>query len=131
MADLERSIDFYEGLGWTRCLRAAAGVAFFQLGGIALSLYPFADLVRDAGLKEEPLRAWRGIALAHNVRSRGDVDQIIETIARLGGSILNPPEEKSWGGYAGYVADPDGHLWEIAWNPGFAFDQQGNVIIPD
>ncbi len=131
VADLVRSIAFYEGLGWTRSMRSAEGVAFFQLGGMGLSLYPLPDLSADAGIDEEPLPAWRGIALAHNVRQRGEVESIVKTVARLGGSIVNAPEEKFWGGYGAYFADPDGHLWEIAWNPGFPLDESGNLTIPD
>ncbi len=131
VADLDRSIAFYEGLGWTRSMRAAEGVAFFQLGGMGLSLYPLSDLSADVGVDEEPLAAWRGIALAHNVRERREVDTIVETVARLGGSVVNAPEEKFWGGYGAYFADPDGHFWEIAWNPGFPLDETGSLTIPD
>ncbi len=131
VADLDRSIAFYEGLGWTRSMRAAEGVAFFQLGGMGLSLYPLSDLSADVGVDEEPLVAWRGIALAHNVRERREVDTIVETVARLGGSVVNAPEEKFWGGYGAYFADPDGHFWEIAWNPGFPLDETGSLTIPD
>lgn len=111
-------------------MRAAEGVAFFQLGGIGLSLYPLADLAADAGMSEEPLPTFRGIALAHNIRRRRDVDILAKTFVRLGGSIVKPPEGKFWGGYGAYVADPDGDLWEIAWNPGFPLDEGGNIAIP-
>jgi catechol 2,3-dioxygenase-like lactoylglutathione lyase family enzyme len=130
VADLKRAISFYEGLGWQRSMRAAEGVAFFQLGGMGLSLYPFFDLAADAGIGREPVPSWRGIALAHNVRQRGEVDPIVETVERLGGSIVKVGEEKVWGGYGAYIADPDGHLWEIAWNPGFPLDEAGNLTIP-
>ena len=131
VADLQRAIAFYEGLGWTRSMRAAEGVAFFQLGGMGLSLYPLPDLAADAGVDETPLPSWRGIALAHNVRRREHVDSIVEQAAGLGGSIVKPPEEKFWGGYGAYFADPDGHLWEVAWNPGFPLDEQGHLTIPE
>lgn len=128
--DLARSIAFYEGLGWTRSMQAAEGVAFFQLGGIGLSLFPLSDLAADAGLEEAPVSPWRGIALAHNVRTPAEVDEIVAAVSVLGGAIVSPPKEKVWGGYAAYVKDPDGHLWELAWNPGFPLDDAGNLVIP-
>lgn len=131
VADLSRSASFYERLGWTRSFRSAAGVAFFQLGGIGLSLYPLQDLAADAGIPEQPLAAWRGITLAHNVRQREEVDTIVDLVVRVGGSLVKAPEEKFWGGYGAYVADPDGHLWEVAWNPGFPLDHAGSLTIPD
>lgn len=130
VADLDAAIAFYEGLGWTRSMRDAQGVAFFQLGGIGLSLYPLPDLAADAGLAEDALPRFRGLALAHNVRRREEVDAVIALVARLGGSVVKPAEDKPWGGYAAYVADPDGHLWEIAWNPGFPLDERGAVSLP-
>jgi catechol 2,3-dioxygenase-like lactoylglutathione lyase family enzyme len=129
VADLERSIAFYEGLGWERTLKAAEGVAFFQLGGIGLSLYPISDLAADAGVPIAPASQARSIALAHNVRQRAEVDSVVEAMRLLGGTVVKAPEEKVWGGYGAYVADPDGHLWEIAWNPGFPLDAAGNLVI--
>lgn len=131
VADLGRAIAFYEGLGWQRAMQGMEGVAFFQLGGIGLSLYPHAALAADAKLAaSDPLPAYRGITLAHNVRHIEEVDAIVARVVQLGGTILVPPENKFWGGYGGYVADPDGHLWEIAWNPGFALEENGDVRIP-
>lgn len=131
VADLPRSIRFYEGLGWRRSLQNADGVAFFQLGGLALALFPIADLAADAGVEQAELPAFRGVALAHNVRERTEVDQIVDLVCRLGGSLAKPPEAKVWGGYGAYVTDPDGHLWEIAWNPEFRIDAEGRIVIPD
>jgi catechol 2,3-dioxygenase-like lactoylglutathione lyase family enzyme len=131
VADLNAAVAFYEGLGWTRSMREAQGVAFFQLGGIGLSLYPLSDLAADAGLSENALPRFRGLALAHNVRRREEVDDVVASIERLGGSVVKRAEDKPWGGYAAYAADPDGHLWEIAWNPAFALDERGGVSIPD
>ena len=128
---MERSIAFYEGLGWVRSMRGAEGVAFFQLGGMGLSLYPLSELAADAGLVEVPLTSWRGIALAHNVRQRDEVDAIVKKIADFGGCTIKVPEEKFWGGYGAYITDPDRHLWEISWNPGFPLDEPGCLTIPD
>jgi catechol 2,3-dioxygenase-like lactoylglutathione lyase family enzyme len=131
VAELDRSIRFYEGLGWRRAMKDAKGVAFFQLGGMGLSLFPLADLALDAGLPCQPLPQFRGMALAHNVRERAEVDQIIAQAEHLGGTIQKLAKTKVWGGYAGYISDPDAHLWEIAWNPSFPIDPAGNMTIPE
>jgi len=131
VADLDRAVAFYEALGWRRSARAAGGVAFFQLGGVALALWSAGELAEDAGVPAEPGAGFRGVALAHNVRAREEVDSVAAEAARAGGRIVKPPEEKVWGGYGGYVADPDGHLWEIAWNPGFPIEADGSLRLPD
>jgi len=131
VADLARSIAFYEALGWKRSMTAAEGVAFFQLGPIVLSLFPDPDLAEDAGLSVRASTDFRGISLAHNVRERGEVDAVVALMERAGGTVLKRPEEKDWGGYGAYVADPDGHAWEIAWNPGFPIAEDGALTLPD
>lgn len=131
VADLARSIAFYEALGWKRSVTAAEGVAFFQLGPIALSLFPDPDLAEDTGLAVRASADFRGISLAHNVRERGEVDAVVALMERAGGTVLKRPEEKAWGGYGAYVADPDGHAWEIAWNPGFPIAEDGALTLPD
>jgi len=130
VADLARSIAFYEGLSWRRAMQGMEGVAFFQLGGIGLSLYPHEALAADAKQTAADLPTYRGITLAHNVRHIEEVDAIVALMSRLGGTVQAAPENKFWGGYGAYVADPDGHLWEIAWNPGFALETNGDVRIP-
>lgn len=130
VSNLDRSTAFYEALGWRRALRSVAGVAFFQLGGIGLSLYPEADLAADA---QEPLRrrdGFPGFTLAHNVRSRDEVDALVDPWVAAGGFILDAPRSKDWGGYSGYFCDPDGFPWEIAWNPGFPIGVDGAISIP-
>lgn len=133
VGDLPRAIAFYEALGWRRSVRAAEGVAFFPLGpGVVLSLFPRKDLAADAGLPEDGgAKGFRGAALAHNCRSREAVDAAVAAWRTAGGQVVKAPEDAPWGGYAGYVADPDGHLWEIAWNPHFPLDAEGRVSLPD
>ena len=131
VADLGHASRFYEALGWRRAMADAQGVAFFQLGGMALSLFPLDDLAADAGMAPAPLPPFRGIALAHNVRERAEVDQLVAAFLRLGGALRKPAEEKVWGGYGAYVTDLDGHLWEIAWNPGFPIASDGSITLPD
>jgi len=130
VADLAIATAFYEKLGWQRSLRAAKGVSFFQAGGMALALYPFVDLARDAGL--EPVQAGStAVALAYNARSRADTDAVLAEAEAAGASMVKPAAETFWGGYAGYFRDPDGHLWEVAWNPGFRLAQDGSITLPD
>ena len=128
--DLARATAFYEALGWERGLRAAEGVAFFQLGHVILSLWSQQSLAEDAGVPPRTERGFRGIALAHNVRERHEVDAAVAALEAAGGTVTKRPQEKFWGGYGAYVADPDGHLWEIAWNPSFAIAEDGSITLP-
>ena len=111
-------------------MRAAEGVVFFQLGGIGFSLYPRAALVADAGVpvQNEPSQ---GFTLAYNTRSRGEVDAVLARAQALGGRITQPAQEAFWGGYHGHFADPEGFLWEIAWNPEFAIAVIGDLSLPE
>jgi catechol 2,3-dioxygenase-like lactoylglutathione lyase family enzyme len=128
VADLARSRRFYaEGLGWRPVLDTPE-IVFFQLGPMVLGLWPFAELAKDARLPlpSSPVPAG-GIALAHNVRSRAEVDALLKAAVRAGASLLKPGQEQPWGGYSGYFADPDGHPWEVAWNPAWMLDDEGRV----
>lgn len=130
VADLARATMFYERLGWPRKVAAAEGVAFFQLNSIGLSLYPRADLANDAGVASQSTPS-QGMTLAYNTRSRDEVDATLAQAQRLGGRITRPAQDAVWGGYHGYFADPDGFLWEIAWNPGFALSENGDLTLPE
>lgn len=128
VADLERARRFYgQGLGWPEHAKSSAQVAFFRLqGGLILALYPTEALAGDAGLPyADPGTAFRGSAMAQNVASEEAVRSTIETALAAGGRLLVAPETVFWGGYRGYFADPDGHAWEVAFNPGWAFDAAG------
>lgn len=128
--DLARSIAFYEALGWERSVRAASGVAFFQAGSIALSLYPREALAKDAGVSADG-SGFRGFALAHNVRGREEVDAVLREAVAAGGTLLKPAEDAFWGGYSGCFADPENVIWEVAWNPDFVLSAEGAVSLPD
>ena len=128
--DLERSRAFYERLGWKRSVAAAEGVAFFQVGGMALSLYPRDELAADATISPEG-SGFGGVALAFNTRTREEVDAVLAEAQAAGGTLLKPAQEAFWGGYSGYFADPDGFLWEVAWNPAFAIAPDGSIRLPD
>jgi uncharacterized protein len=126
VADLERSRRFYEdGLGWRRG-NAHAEVVFFQLGGLVLALFARSALAADAGLQAAG-SGFGGIALAYNARSRAEVDAVLGEARAAGATILKPAQDAFWGGYSGYFADPDGHPWEVAWNPDWTILDDGSV----
>ena len=127
--DLTRSRLFYGAMGWRG--QDVEQTVFFQAGGLALVLWGRQKLAEDAGAEDSVHRAgFDGVALAHNVRSRQEVDEIIGAAERAGGRVTRPPAETSYGGYAGYFADPDGHLWEVAHNPGFKLADDGTLVLP-
>ena len=105
------------------------GIVFFQAGGIALALYPRAELAKDANLASEG-RGFGGITLAWNARSRDEVDAVLAEAKAAGAVILKPAHEAFWGGYSGYFADPDQFLWEVAWNPSFPIAEDGSIRLP-
>lgn len=118
VTDLERATRFYEkGLGLAR-LKSPPTVSFFELGRTWLALYPRHLLAADAGVPPAG-SGFPGFALAHNVRSEAEADRLLEEAAAAGGRIVKPAGPTDWGGYSGYFADPDGYLWEVAWNPKF------------
>ncbi len=131
VADLSRALRFYrDGLGWPLSRASVGDIAFFQAGGVVLALYPRTLLAADARQPDEG-HGFGGITLAHNVRQRADVDRVLNDAVTAGGHLLKPAEEADWGGYSGYFADPDGHPWEVAWNPHFPFNQDGSVRLPE
>ena len=128
--DLGRSLGFYrDGLGWRPSSASVEGdVAFFQLGGLALALWSREELARDAALP--PDDGWGCVALAHNVGSQDAVDAAVGAMVAAGGTLLKAPVATDWGGYSGYVADPDGHPWEVAHNPFWPLLDDGTVRLP-
>lgn len=130
VADLERSREFYERLGWRRSVAASEGIVFFQAGGMALALYPRAELAKDANLAEEG-QGFGGVTIAYNARSREEVDAVLAEAETAGAKILKPAKEAFWGGYSGYFSDPDNFPWEVAWNPFFTVADDGSIRLPD
>ena len=130
VADLARSLAFYEGvLGWRRSPESQEGsVAFFGLGGFFLGLYPREALAEDAKVSAAG-DGFNAFALAHNVGSEAEVDAVFAMVEERGGggTVIKPPEKVFWGGYSGYIADPDGHLIEVAHNPFWKLDERGHV----
>src|SRR3954468_12558952 len=117
VTDLQRSRMFYEALSWRG--QEVEETVFFQAGGQAVVLWSRAKVAADAGVPDDGASGFGGITLAHNIGSRDDVDRIVAAAADAGAEIAASPRETSYGGYAGFFRDPDGHVWEIAWNPGF------------
>lgn len=116
--DLKESVRFYEhGLGFPR-MPFEGNVAFFELAGSWLSLYPWGALAEDAEISAIG-EGFRGITLAHNVASKLEVDEVIAQAEKAGATIQKLAQDVFWGGYSGYFSDPDGHLWEVTWNPHF------------
>ncbi len=125
--DLARAVRFYrDGLGWRPAVETGDFV-LFEAGGVALALYPRDLLAEDAGVPAGP-RAFGGVTLAQNVPSREEVDLVIAGACAAGATLLRSASEKEWGGYSGYFADPDGHPWEIAYNPRFRLDDRGRLV---
>lgn len=125
--DPAASRAFYERLGW-RCALDVEQTVFFQAGGLVVVLWSREKLAADCGVTDEG--GWGGVALAHNVRSPAEVDQVIEEARRAGARIAREPAKTFYGGYAGVFSDPDGHSWEIAHNPGFRLNDDGSLTVP-
>jgi len=130
VTDLDRSIEFYRGLGWEQRGDRAQGIVWFRTSGPWVGLFPTDELAADAGLSQEPLPAYRGVSLAVNLSGEDEVDAAFALVGSLGATVVKEPERTPWGGYSGYFADPDGHLWELCFNPGFPLDEAGRIEIP-
>jgi uncharacterized glyoxalase superfamily protein PhnB len=129
VADLSRARAFYEQLGWRG--QEVKETVFFQAGGMAVVLWGRRELARDAGVPDDAGADFGGVALAHNVRSRAEVDEVLASAAASGATITRPAAETFYGGYAGCFRDLDGHVWEIAHNPGFPLAEDGSLTVPD
>lgn len=128
--NLEAARAFYEkGLGWRVSSASNEHITFMQLGGIVLALYPWEKLAEDALLPPQG-SGFRGVTLAYNVHTKEDVPCIMALAQKAGAKIIKPAQDVFWGGYSGYFADLDGHLWEIAWNPYLQFNEKNELVMP-
>jgi catechol 2,3-dioxygenase-like lactoylglutathione lyase family enzyme len=118
VTDLEQSSKFYRDVLKLPCVHDSPEIVFFELGTLWLSLFPRECLAADAGVPAEG-SGFRGFTLAHNVRSEAEVDALIAEAVAGGATLVKAGQKAEWGGYSGYFADPDGFLWEVAWNPHF------------
>jgi len=128
VADLAGAKAFYEALGWSAALDVEE-TAFYVANGVVVTLWAREKLAADMGVEDGGAQ-WSGIALAHNVGSGDEVDAIVEQARELGATITREPAETFYGGYAGAFRDLDGHVWEVAHNPGFGLTEDGSVVLP-
>jgi uncharacterized glyoxalase superfamily protein PhnB len=129
VADLARARAFYEQLGWRG--QEVQETVFFQAGGQAVVLWARQAVAADAAVADDGASGFGGITLAHNVRSRDEVDEVVAEAAAAGATVTKAPAETFYGGYAGFFRDPDGHVWEVAHNPGFPLAADGSLLVPD
>ena len=141
--DLERASAFYEAMGLERNRKFPEGVAFFQMGGTILALWPREELQKDVGgehwqrqggirlpgAEEPPVSA--NVALAYNTRTEAEVAEVLAAAEKAGGRVLKPAQRAFWGGMQGYFADTEGNLWEVAHNPDFPLDAEGRISLPE
>jgi len=130
VADIARSRAFYQRLGLKASPAGNDDVAFFDANGIVLGLFGHDPLAHDAGLAAQAMPEFRGVSLAWNAADEAEVDAIMAHAVACGAKLMKPPQKVFWGGYSGYFADPDGHLWEVAFNPFFPFDAEGRIALP-
>ena len=118
VSDLGKTLRFYrDGLGFpTHNYKEDEGIVFFRMEGSWLAIYPRDKLAQDALMASEG-SGFSGVTLAHNVKTKAEVDRVVELAVSAGAKLVKPPRETTWGGYSGYFADPNGHLWEVAFNP--------------
>ena len=129
VSDYAQAKAFYEAIGWSPAMDVE-DTAFFQANGVVLVLWSRDRLAADMGVSDDGAR-WGGVALAHNVGSDEEVDRVIEEARASGAEIIREPTPTFYGGYAGAFRDLDGHVWEIACNPGFGLADDGSVILPE
>ena len=129
VADIARARGFYDRLGFRASAASTPDVVFYEAGGVVLALFGRAALAEDAHLADsEP--GFSGVALAHNVRGEAEVDAVLAEAVAAGARLVKRGQKAFWGGYSGYFTDPDGHLWEVAFNPFMPLDGAGRVQLP-
>ena len=126
--NVAQATAFYERLGWKKSPASQDAVTFIQLKGTVLGLFSRQSLAEDAHVENTP-KGFSGVTLAHNVTSERGVDAVYKFALSCGATPVKAPEKVFWGGYSGYFADLDGHLWEVAYNPFFPLDKEGHVVL--
>ena len=127
VGDLARARAFYERLGWQG--QEVEETVFFQAGAMAFVLWASGKLAADSGVADDG-KGFDGVTLAQNVRSAEEVDAVVAAAAEAGATVSRTPAPTFYGGYAGVFLDPDGHAWEIAFNPGFTLTDEGAIVLP-
>ncbi len=129
VASIARSRGFYETLGFQASSSGNDHVVFMQAGGVVLGLFGRDELAHDAQVVDSPT-GFSAVTLAHNCASEQEVDAVLAEAVAAGATLLKAGQKVFWGGYSGYFADPDGHLWEVAFNPFFPLDDAGCILLP-
>ena len=127
VSDLEVSARFYQSLGWTRSGASSPEIVWFHTADSALGLFPVGELAADVGVAAGPGPGFRGVTLAVNLEDEAAVDRALRGAVDAGATVVKAPRRTPWGGYSGYFADPDGHLWELAHNPFFQITADGRL----
>ena len=128
--DMARAVAFWEAMGWPRRAKAFDAIAMFQCGGIAFAIYPFDKLAEDCGMADRG-KGFGGFTIAHNVGSKAEVDALLMQAVANGATLQKAAHDAFWGGYSGYFCDPDGHPWEVAYNPFMPLGADGSLVLPD
>jgi catechol 2,3-dioxygenase-like lactoylglutathione lyase family enzyme len=130
VSDLDRSIEFYNALGWEQCDSSIEGeIAWFQTADTYVGLFPYGELAADANFEQPARGSFGGITLAINVETPTMVEEALDEAVAAGATLLKPATEFAFG-VSGYFADPDGYPWEVAYNPSFPIDEDGRITIP-
>ena len=129
VADLERSKAFYGAMGWVPTREMAGEVVFYQINGMALGFFGLGPLAKDQGRPDTKLGTG-AMTLAQNFMTDAEVDAAYALALEAGATVLKAPEKVFWGGYSGYYADPDGHVWEVAQNPFWELNEDGSLTLP-
>ena len=130
VVDIARAREFYERLGLKASSASNADVTFFDANGVVLAVFGHKALADDAHVEASPPQSYRGVALAWNATSEAEADAIVEHAVSCGATLVKRPVKVFWGGYSGYFADPDGHLWEVAYNPFMPLSPEGRIQLP-
>ena len=128
--DLPRAVAFWEAMGWPRRAKGFTSIAMFQCGGLAFAIYPFDKLAEDCGMADRG-PGFGGFTIAHNMASKAEVDALLERAVANGATLQKAAHTAFWGGYSGYFLDPDGHPWEVAYNPFVPMGPNGEMLLPD
>ncbi len=130
VSNLKKSYEFYTALGFPTTRRPEDSIIFFKTGGVCLALYPLNELAKDVSPDlDSGHSGFSGVTLAHNTKSKIEVDTVLELAKKAGGKIEKPAQDVFWGGYSGYFSDPDGHLWEVAYGDCWDFNVDGSLVI--
>ncbi|MEU8077148.1 VOC family protein [Catellatospora citrea] len=130
VTDLARSTAFYRALGWPLSARSQDDISFFRTAGALLALYSSSELAADALLPAHEPAGFRNVTCAVCLGSQAEVDEALATAVAAGATLLKPAQKVEWGGYSGYFADPDGHAWEVAYNPFWPLNDAGLPELP-